>query len=189
MENISHPGRKQENNPGFGKPYLLADGVDHPCGQPTFQKRGFSHGSHKIPLMIYSPTSSFVHTPSESGLSDWSGHPTVCQLRAHPGWIFRAHFPCHAHGRDEAPPVMHSNSGGLNPLHCCRAGASWTLVQNDLLLLLHHILKVTGEARQGETSVCHLAGPPGHVHTSNLATPQEIIPLEGTGSRFSIPFS
>lgn len=29
-------GTRQENNPGLGKPYLLADRVGHPCGQPVF---------------------------------------------------------------------------------------------------------------------------------------------------------
>lgn len=107
-----------------------------------------------------------------------------------PGLGFQSPFPpapCRAHGKDEAPPVM--NSMGPNLVHRCRAGANRTLVQNRLSPVLGHILKVTGEARQGETSVCHLAGPPGHVHTSDLGTPQEIIPLEGTGSRFSIPSS
>lgn len=66
------------------------------------------------------------------------------------------------------------------------AGASRTLVQTRLLLLLGHVVKVTREARQGENNVCHFSG---RVHTSNLVTPPEIIPLEGTGSRFSIPSS
>lgn len=121
---------------------------------------------------------------------DW--HPTLGCLPAQspPGLGFQSPFPptpCHAHGKDEAPPVV--NSMEPNPAHRCRAAANWTLIQNSLLLLLGRILKVTGEARQGETNVCHLPGPPGHVHTSNLVTPQEIIPLEGTGSRFSIPSS
>lgn len=140
--------------------------------------------------MIYSPTSSFVHTPSEPGLSGWTGHPTTWCLPAQspPRMDFESPFPTaphHAHGKGEAPPVM--NSTGLNPLFA--ELEQKPLMQNDLLLLLDHILKVSGEARQGETNVCHLHGPPGHVHTSNLATPQEFIPLEGTGSRFSFPFS
>lgn len=141
--------------------------------------------------MISSPAPSFVHTPPQPGLSGWAGHPAgaVSQPRAHQDGfsepISSSSLPCP--WEDEAPPVM--SSTGLTPLHCCRAGASWTPVQNDLLLLLDHILKVTGGARQGETNVCHLGGPRGHVHTPSLATPREIIPLEGTGSRFSIPLS
>lgn len=153
---------------------------------------GFSHDTQKTPFMNCSSTLPQVHTPPGLVPSGWTGHPTLGCLPAQspPRLGFQSLFPpaaCHAHGKDKAPPVM--NSMGPNPVHHCRAGANWTLVQNSLLLLLGHILKVTGEARQGETNVCHLSGPPGHVHTSDLVTRQEIIPLEGTGSRFSIPSS
>lgn len=72
-------------------------------------------------------------------------------------------------------------SGGVSTHTSC------TLGQNRPLLHLSPILKVTSEVRLGETSIWHLAGPSGHVHTTDLGTPQEITPLEGTGSRFSGP--
>lgn len=50
---------------------------------------------------------------------------------------------------------------GPNLVHHFRAGASRTLVQTRLLLLLGHVLKVTREARQGENNVCHFSGPLG----------------------------
>lgn len=101
----------------------------------------------------------------------------VCQLRAHPDGF--------------SEPISNSTLGKMKHPQwwTARAKPPAELEQTTLVLLLEHILKVTGEARQGETNVCHLHGPPGHIHTSNLATPQEIIPLEGTGSWFSIPFS
>lgn len=153
---------------------------------------GFSHDTQKTPFMNCSSALPQFHTPPGPMPSGWTRHPTLGYLPAQspPGLGFQSPFPpapCHAHGKDEAPPVV--NSMEPNPAQRCRAAANWTLIQNSLLLLLGRILKVTGEARQGETNVCHLPGPPGHVHTSDLVTPQEIIPLEGTGSRFSIPSS
>lgn len=77
------------------------------------------------------------------------------------------------------PPMVPAGDVGTH--------TSWTLGQNRPLVHLGPILKVTSEVRLGEASIWHLAGPPGRVHTSDLGTPQEITPLEGTGSRFSVP--
>lgn len=113
-------------------------------------------------------------------------HLLMMSLSSHgqPTSTMREAFPCYLRPtaqRFPGPPPQMVPSGGVS------THTSWSLGQNHPLLHLGPILKVTSEVRLGETSIWHLAGPSGHVHTSDLGTPQEITPLEGTGSRFSVP--
>lgn len=193
MENVSHPRREW-----LVRKTIRASG-NRICWQMELVIYVDSPSSRRgdFPVTLRKPCSwtAAQRYPRRTSHQDWYVHAGLgtqhwVAASSEPTRGFQSPFlpaPCHAHEKDEAPPVMKSMVP--NRMHQCRAGANWTLIQNCLLLLLDHILKVTGEARQGETNACHLTGPPGHVHTSNLVTPQEIIPLEGTGSRFSIPSS
>lgn len=152
----------RKNNPGLGKPYLLTAG--HPCGEPIFWIGGFSHDTQKKTVHDLQLNVTLGSHPTRAGASGFSEPVSTSTLP----WQTRSTTSDEQHGTIRG--ALLQSWSKLDPCPNC------------LLLLLGHILKVTGEAMPGETNVCHLTVPPGHVHTSNPGTSQEIIPLEGTGS-------